>query len=385
MASRGDIDKNALQPSLYEGWQLRSFDSCLIKTGVYKKLNTKEYNTEGKYPVIDQGENFISGYIDDENLLYNGEIPVVIFGDHTRNVKYIDFKFAIGADGTKVLRPIALLNEKFFYYYLKSIKVPSLGYSRHFAVLKLIDVPIPAYEEQEKIVDKLNGFFNILENIQIALDSVKSLNVRYFEKCLINPATLRYYPPQKLAGYLTEKTQRIGQLWQGLKKVGVSAKKGIIDLDVGQKQSFEKYKIVKPGDFVYNAMRINIGSIAQYTGSDIAITSPDYIVFKVSEHLSPNLLIAYLKSPMGLMEINSNTKGSVRSRLYFKNLANINYPVAPLKVQQQAEMMLNWFSTTRNYYENNMHNRLQSLSKSVLEKAFKNQLIIIRTDQDKQV
>ena len=78
-----------------------SFDNV---TDSKKKLATKEYLEDGEYPIIDQGQDFIGGYTDDADMIYDGELPIVIFGDHTRCIKYIDFQFAQGADGVKVLK-----------------------------------------------------------------------------------------------------------------------------------------------------------------------------------------------------------------------------------------------------------------------------------------
>lgn len=75
------------------------------KVSVICKVKQKEYLTDGLYPVIDQGQPLIGGYTDDENLLVKTELPVIVFGDHTKVKKYVDFPFVAGADGTKIIRP----------------------------------------------------------------------------------------------------------------------------------------------------------------------------------------------------------------------------------------------------------------------------------------
>jgi len=59
-----------------------------------KKLTKKYYKNDGKFPIIDQGQNFIVGYTDDENAVVKKD-QYVIFGDHTEAIKYIDFAFAV--------------------------------------------------------------------------------------------------------------------------------------------------------------------------------------------------------------------------------------------------------------------------------------------------
>ena len=81
-----------------------------------KKTKQKNYLKQGKLPIIDQGHNLIGGYTDNINTCLPCDLPVIVFGDHTRAVKYIDFKFGVGADGVKVLRPKEGIFPKYLYY-----------------------------------------------------------------------------------------------------------------------------------------------------------------------------------------------------------------------------------------------------------------------------
>ena len=110
----------------------------------------------GHFPVVDQGQTFIAGYSDAEARVIRDDLPLVIFGDHTRCVKYVDFPFILGADGTKVLKPKEdLFDAKFFYYALLSFDIPNRGYNRHFILLKEKKVPRPEKDEQRKIAGVL--------------------------------------------------------------------------------------------------------------------------------------------------------------------------------------------------------------------------------------
>ncbi|KRD59243.1 hypothetical protein ASE40_13760 [Flavobacterium sp. Root935] len=375
MASRGDININEVQPKLFDGWEKLKIEDTLEKAGSFTKLKSKDYFDEGKFPVVDQGDKFISGFVNDEDLLYKGELPVIIFGDHTRNVKYIDFPFATGADGTKVLKPKPFYNPKFYYYYFKSLKVPNLGYSRHFAILKEIDFPIPPLEEQNRIADKLDTLFAQHESIKTRIENLKNISNSLTYSCLTDLKNNKFHDREKIGKYLEEGTDRIGTNWKNLRLIGVSAKEGITDLRIGQKESFEKYKIVRPGDFIYNTMRVNIGSIAIYDGIENALTSPDYVVFRVNKHLSSRLLLNFLKSEQGLLEIGANTKGSVRARLYFKALSEIRMPIAPIKIQNFAENFLKGFNITLNSLSVLKETSLEKLSPSILAKTFKGELV----------
>ena len=118
---------------------------------------TKLVKEIGKYPVISQSKNLIDGFYDDESKLIKIDTPVVIFGDHTKNVKHIDFDFIIGADGTQILKPI-IINSKFLYYIIlnHSFTMKDRGYARHFSLLKKAIFPLPPLKEQERIVKKVD-------------------------------------------------------------------------------------------------------------------------------------------------------------------------------------------------------------------------------------
>lgn len=199
MASRGDIDKYNIQPIIYNKWCTIEFEDSLGKSGAFTKLKSSDYFESGLYPVVDQGDKLISGYINDNSLLYFGELPVIIFGDHTRNVKYIDFEFAVGADGTKILTPIKQLYRKFFFYYLKTLNVPSLGYSRHYSILKEIEIPLPPLPEQERIANKLDVLFTQLDGIRAAMEPIPSFLKNFRQQILTQAVTgkLTDVDPQK--------------------------------------------------------------------------------------------------------------------------------------------------------------------------------------------
>ena len=120
-----------------------------------EKLLKSEFLEKGQYPIIDQSEKFIAGYSNNSDLVFNLNKPVICFGDHTRALKYIDFNFVLGADGVKILEPIDDVNTKYLYYCLSNIEIPSLGYSRHYKVLKEIKIPLPPLHIQDEIVKEI--------------------------------------------------------------------------------------------------------------------------------------------------------------------------------------------------------------------------------------
>lgn len=128
------------------------------------KIKKSEYLPTGTVPVIDQSGAFIAGYIDDRNQAYDGDLPVLVFGDHTCVLKYVDFPFAVGADGTQLIRPKEDFDVRYFYYALKSLPLEQFGYQRHFKYLKTSTVSCPPMYAQRKIASILGNYDDLIEN-----------------------------------------------------------------------------------------------------------------------------------------------------------------------------------------------------------------------------
>ena len=154
------------------------------------KIQTDEYLTEGKFPIIDQGNNDIAGYRDDETGLFT-DVPAIVFGDHTRIVKYITEPFFLGADGVKVLVPIdRTMNCKYLYYQLLSAKIPDTGYNRHFKWVKELEFQLPSRNEQDDVVKRLDKLCVVISARQQQLakldELVKARFVEMFGDISIN-------------------------------------------------------------------------------------------------------------------------------------------------------------------------------------------------------
>ena len=139
------------------------------------KIPQQNYLGEGNYPIVDQGKGQIAGRWNEvEGLCI--EIPAIIFGDHTRVIKYIDEPFFIGADGVKVLRPTNKAdNPKYYYYALQAARIPNLGYSRHFKVVKELMIRVYPRADQDKIVSILEKIDEVIEIRQAELSALEQL------------------------------------------------------------------------------------------------------------------------------------------------------------------------------------------------------------------
>ena len=149
---------------LPDGWVWMTVRSAIEKVSIgKKKLKQKNYEEVGKLPVIDQGLAFIGGYTNHEELKVECQLPIVVFGDHTKVFKYVDFDFVAGADGIKVIRPQEMYYPKLFYYFVQAISLPAKGYARHFQFLERAQIPLPPLPEQHRIVAKVEELFTKLD------------------------------------------------------------------------------------------------------------------------------------------------------------------------------------------------------------------------------
>jgi type I restriction enzyme S subunit len=162
-----------------KGWEYKKFESCLAKVPKQVQVKSKDYKKTGRFPIVSQESELISGYWDDETIVYKHNEPVIIFGDHTKNIKYIDFDFVVGADGTHILSTKDDIIAKYFFYALKSVKLRNLGYARHYKLLKEKYIPVPPLSEQQRIVDYLDSAFSKIDamkaNAEKALGEAKAL------------------------------------------------------------------------------------------------------------------------------------------------------------------------------------------------------------------
>lgn len=120
------------------------------------KLKTNEYQEQGAFPIIDQGQKLIAGYTDNKDALIN-EGEYILYGDHTCIVKYHNGSFAQGADGLKILKTHSN-STKYVYYALCAYNLCSTEYKRHWTQAKEIEIPLPPLPVQEEIVRILDTF-----------------------------------------------------------------------------------------------------------------------------------------------------------------------------------------------------------------------------------
>jgi len=154
-------------------WPMVALSEIITTITPPKKIQSADFATVGKYPIIDQSQNEIAGWSDDESALINDGFPLVIFGDHTCAVKYADKPFIQGADGIKIISSAEKLFPKYLYFILLKRPITSDGYKRHFSKLRETKIPLPPLEAQREIVTEIEGYQKLIDGARQVVESWK--------------------------------------------------------------------------------------------------------------------------------------------------------------------------------------------------------------------
>ena len=170
---------------LPEGWRRDCVGNLIKKIERTKQIEAKDYLLEGKIPVIDQSRNFIAGYTDDLDSAVKESCPVIVFGDHTRILKYIQFPFAKGADGTQlIVSNIACMPQSLFYCSLVNVDLSNYHYARHFKYLKAEEIVVPDVHTANKFDKIAKEFFAKIQNCRCQISSSQKSRNRLLPKLM---------------------------------------------------------------------------------------------------------------------------------------------------------------------------------------------------------
>lgn len=216
--------------ALPQGWQWVRFPYCYFGIGSKaNQIQANQYQETGVFPVVDQGKVFIAGFTDDKRRVLEIKKPVIVFGDHTKNIKLVGFNFVIGADGVKVLCPYNGIKSEFVFRLMQSYDLDDRGYARHFKVLNSQLVPLPSPEEQHRIVAKIDELMagcDELEKLRAAQQRVRLTVHAAAIKQLLNIAEPDQH--QRAQAFLAE---HLGELYT-VKENVAELRKAILQLAV---------------------------------------------------------------------------------------------------------------------------------------------------------
>lgn len=154
-----------LKREIPEGWGVESVGNLLDKVTKAEKIENNSIEFIGEIPVIDQSQKYIAGFTNNENAILQPQDGHVIFGDHTRVVKYINFDYARGADGTQVLiSNNGNISNVLLYHMIEDFDLSNYGYARHFKFLKEKTVIVPDKEVSSKFETQANVIYEKIKN-----------------------------------------------------------------------------------------------------------------------------------------------------------------------------------------------------------------------------
>ena len=153
-----------------DGVEYKPLSECVVLPSIPSGLKRNQYENSGSYPIVDQGRGKIAGFTCDETKLVR-DVPGIVFGDHTREIKYVDYFFVPGADGVKWIRTVDGISIRYLFHCLTSLSIPSRGYNRHWILVREMLIPVPPLEVQREIVRILDQFTTLEVELEAELEA----------------------------------------------------------------------------------------------------------------------------------------------------------------------------------------------------------------------
>ena len=202
-------------PQRFSGaWEIKRFEEVFQRlNGKLHQVPASEYNAHGLHPVIDQGQLFIVAFSNRTDKLFKCPADgVIVFGDHTRVVKYVTMDFLIGADGTQLLATQGSNVTQFFFYQLLAKEIPDTGYNRHFKFLKEATWAVPTLAEQRAIAEVLSDVDSLLDTLDALIAKKRVVKHAAMQQLLTGET--------RLPGFSGEwKTKQLGSIGRCLRGV----------------------------------------------------------------------------------------------------------------------------------------------------------------------
>lgn len=349
------------------------------------KIQTDEYLTEGKFPIIDQGNNDIAGYRDDETGLFT-DVPAIVFGDHTRIVKYITEPFFLGADGVKVLVPIdRTMNCKYLYYQLLSAKIPDTGYNRHFKWVKELEFQLPSRNEQDDVVKRLDKLCVVISARQQQLAKLDELvKARFVEIFGDSEYNTKHWPVVKLSDICevgsSKRIYKNEQSSSGVPFLRISDLNERIDGKVKNPEIFisiEKYDELKLQGMVPIAGDVLVTSRGTL-GRCYIVTEEDVFYFQDGmiswlskiDARAASLYLSYLFSMRGIQkQIETLQAGSTVAYLSITMLKKLDIMLPPLELQQKFSSFVKCIDKLKLSTKKNIE-QMDALKKTLMQQYF---------------
>lgn len=351
------------------------------------KIKTQDYIEQWDFPIIDQWKSLIGGYSNDKELVFTGRLPVLIYGDHTNVVKYIDFPFIEGADGTKILAFNDSVNVRYAYFLIDFFKPETQWYRRHFTLLKEKNLPLPPLSTQSRIVARLDAAFASIDE-QISLLRANIADVENMRKSVLEESfQSREYEEKELWGIFDVRDGTHDSPKFHTTGYPLITSKNLSDNGI----DFSNVKLISQEDYdkinqrskvdKWDLLFAMIGTIGIPTIVDI---EPEFAIKNVALFKPKNTeadmqyLRYFLLSDFVIQKMLSESKWATQKFVGLGYLRTFKIPLPPLPRQHEIVAHLDEvFATTqalRAEYEAQIRD-LETLRQSLLEEAFGGRLV----------
>ena len=326
--------RNNVKSNSAQSWEATNFLSCVSFPGRVGGLRRTEYKVAGKFPVFDQGQEYISGYTDREDLVQT-KVPAILFGDHTRVIKFIDHPYVLGADGTKMFWPREDINPSFLYQSLLRLKIPNTGYNRHFKWLKEAVINMPPISEQKKIAEILGAVDEEIAKTDEIIAATQKLKMglmhdifNFSNKKDVQVIALGDLGKVSMCKRIfKEETSAVGEI--PFYKIGTFGKEpdAFISREIFDEYR-KKFSFPRVGDVLLSASG-TIGRKVKYDGRPAYFQDSNIIWLEHDESKVLNSFLFYLYDT-----ITWQTEGSTIKRLYNNILLRKKVPVPSIDKQR---------------------------------------------------
>jgi type I restriction enzyme S subunit len=372
-----------------KGWQTKEYENCVEEVIYTCKVPRKDFLAEGRFPIISQEADFVNGYWNNPKDVFQVSDPVIVFGDHTKVLKYVDFDFVLGADGVKVLHPRDFLTTKFLYYYLLAFPLKDLGYARHYRLLKELKIIYPPIHEQKRIVGILDeafeGIATAKANAEKNLQNARALFESYLQSVFTQSGegwedrklddvciVVRGSSPRPIKRYIT--TSPDGVNWI---KIGDTEEGGKYVYSTAQKitpEGAKRSQFVKEGDFILtNSMSYGRPYIMKTRG----YIHDGWFLLRLNISIDPDYFYYLLSSNYVQQQFIRLASGSVVKNISGDLVKKAILPIPPLDQQYILVKKLLELSAETQSLESIYKQKLDSLEKlkkSMLHQAFVGEL-----------
>lgn len=312
---------------------------------------------EGDFPVIGQGKQPLEGFTNNSGLVFRGDLPVILFGDHTGAFKFIDRPFARGADGTKLFRPrIQRLDTKFAWHFLQTAKLPETGYDRKTKYLESLRIPLPPLEEQRRIAAILDKSYRLTQLIKSSISTIDLLKQATFRRAIAHRGIHAIKEPCIPLGDCLRFITSGGRGWSQyysdtgsrfIRSGDVQMNKIIRSDPQHVKPPYNaeaKRTCVRDGDVLLTITGSRIGRVAPASAEDSgAFISQHVAIMRLDEtKLIPSFASFFLSMPEGgQMQIKRSQYGQTKPGLNFEQIQKFSVPNLPLcdQVKVMSEIM----------------------------------------------